>query len=257
MSELDEPDSLRAVFAAALPQLLDTRSGDPDALAPYSAFHSVVQRMLGTNADTVLLDAACASSLYAVDLASRLLWNFDSDLVFAGGAFSPGLANGPLFAQFGGLATEDSFPFDERADGVIFGEAGAVIALKRLPDAIRDGDRIHAVVRGVGLSSDGKSPSVNVPRASGQALAVRRAYDSCGIDRRTIQFLEAHATATPVGDATEFDALRGEFGDRDGSQSPLYLESVKCLLGHTGWVAGASSIIKLCLSFAERTIPRR
>ena len=255
VSQFAEPEPLRAAFADGLTRLGDVFSGDADPMAPHPALRAVVARTLGAGVETVLLDAACASSLYAVDLASRLLWNFDSDLVFAGGAFSPGPANAPLFAQFGGLATADSFPFDARADGVIFGEAGAVIALKRLPDALRDGDHIYAVVRGVGLSSDGKSPSVNVPRASGQALAVRRAYDACGIDRKTIQFVEAHATATPVGDATEFEALNGEFADRDSTQSPLYLESVKCLLGHTGWVAGASSIIKLCLSFEQRTIP--
>jgi acyl transferase domain-containing protein/NAD(P)-dependent dehydrogenase (short-subunit alcohol dehydrogenase family) len=250
----DEPESVREAFAAGLMHLPGLHNGDPTAVSPLMGARDVIARFLGDATDTVLLDAACASSLYALDLAARQLWNHSSDVILAGGFFSPGPANNALFCQFRGSATVDAFPFDERADGVIFGEGAAVLALKRLPDAIAAGDRIYGVIRGAGVSSDGKSPSANVPRAGGQALAVKRAYASCGIDPKTIQFVEAHATSTPVGDATEFDALRSAFGDREGLP-PIYLESIKALIGHTGWVAGAASVIKVCRALEERLVP--
>ena len=157
-----------------------------------------------------------------------------------------------FFSQFKGLSASQSRPFDTRADGVIFGEGAAILALKRLPDAIKNQDKILAVVRGAGLSSDGKSPSVNVPRSSGQILAIKNAYEKTNIDPKTIQYVEAHATSTKVGDATEFKALN-EFFQNNGSGS-ISLASVKSLIGHTGWLAGAASAIKVCKSLQEQTI---
>src|SRR5439155_15326152 len=251
----DEPAELRTAFANGLALLPEFPRADLDALAPFAAAERVVRRFLGGNVETVLIDAACASSLYAVELASTLLWNSKHDLILAGGVFSPSPVASALFAQFRGLATTDSYPFDERAEGLIFGEGAAVLALKRLPDAIAGGDRIYAVLRGVGLSSDGKSPSVNVPRASGEALAIRRAYSRCGIDRATIQLVEAHATSAPAADATEFEAPRDQFEPRPHAAAPIQLQSVKALIGHTSWVAGAASIVKICRALEEGTIP--
>ena len=144
--------------------------------------------------------------------------------------------------------------FDAAADGVVFGYAGVVI-LKRLSDALADGDNILSVIRGSGLSSDGRSPSINVPRADGQAIAIKRAYERAHIHVDTIQYVEAHATATPVGDAVEFDALRQALSDRDPELPAIQLGSVKALVGHTGWAAGVASVIKLCKAFEARVIP--
>jgi acyl transferase domain-containing protein len=94
------------------------------------------------------------------------------------------------------LTPSQSRPFD----GVVFGDGAAIVLMRRLPDAIAAGDNIAGVIRGMGLSSDGKSPATNVPQAKGQSLAIKRAYENSGVDPATIQYVEAHATATPVGD---------------------------------------------------------
>ena len=133
---LDEPESLRASFADGVGKLPEYRSGDPEQFASYPCLPAVIERFVGVGVDTALLDVACASALYAVDIGLRRLWNHDCDVAFAGGVFSPGPLIVPLFAQFKGLSSTGCFPFDERADGVIFSEGAAVLALKRLPDAI-------------------------------------------------------------------------------------------------------------------------
>jgi len=241
------------VLRAALRQVPEWRGdGDPEAYGPYPSYRQVVERMLGQSAQMLLVDAACASSLYTMDLGVRQLSTQQVDIVYAGGVFSPGPANAALFAQFGGLSATGSRPFDDAADGVIFGEGAAILVLKRLDDAIAAGDQICGVIRRTGLSSDGRSPSVNVPRMAGQSLAVRRAYSDT-LDIATVQYVEAHATATPVGDATEFASLSEVFGQAGGPR--IALGSIKSLLGHTGWLAGASSVIKVCLAMAARQIP--
>jgi len=255
LATLDEPPTVKTALSEALDGITEMEPGDADPLAPYPSYLSVVHRVLGPNADVTLLDAACAASLYAIDLGMKMLAAGDSDLIVAGGVFSPGPGINVLFGQFKGLSATGCFPFDARADGVIFGEGAAVLALKRLPDALAAGDRIHAVIRGVGLASDGKAASVNVPRSEGQVLAMRRAYEKTGIDPNTVQYIEAHGTGTTVGDATEFESLRTAFGTRRGDLPPIWVESVKGLTGHTGWVAGATSVIKVARALGERRVP--
>ena len=109
--------------------------------------------------------------------------------------------------------------------------------------------------RAVGLSSDGKAPSVNVPQAAGQAVAIRRAYASSGIPLDSVQVVEAHATATPVGDAVEVRSLTEVFAARSPGTPRIQLGSVKALLGHTGWVSGVASLIKLLAAIEARTVP--
>jgi 3-oxoacyl-(acyl-carrier-protein) synthase/acyl-CoA thioesterase FadM len=220
--------------------------------SPWLLYASVAERLVGPGVHVLALDAACASSLYALGTAVRALARGDCDLAVAGGVFHPGAANACLFAQFGGLSRTGSHPLDVRADGVVFSEGTALLALKRLDDALAAGDRIHAVIRGVSWSSDGRSPSVMEPREAGQVLAMARAYEACGIDPASVQFLEAHATATPVGDAVEVGAAAKIFPPR---AVPLALGSVKAIFGHTGWAAGATSAIKMIKGLESRTLP--
>lgn len=226
----------------------------PDARAPSRALSAAVADVLGPGIRTTVLDAACASSLFATVLGTRLLAEHQADVVVAGGVFSPGPGNSCLFAQFRGLSDTASRPFDRDASGVIFGEGAAVVVLKRLADAMRDADPIAAVVRGAGLSSDGRSPSANVPQKVGQVMAMRRAYERSGIAPATIQFVEAHGTATAKGDETEIESVSEVFS---GKASPLWIGSVKAQIGHTGWAAGAASIIKLCLALQGRFLPKQ
>jgi acyl transferase domain-containing protein len=130
---------------------------EPAQRSPSHTLSAVVTDVLGARVRTTLLDAACASSLFATALGACLLDEHQADVIVAGGVFSPGPGNSCLFSQFRGLSGKGSRPFDRQASGVIFGEGAAVIVLKRLADALRDGDRIAAVIRGAGLSSDGRS----------------------------------------------------------------------------------------------------
>ncbi|RKH54206.1 SDR family NAD(P)-dependent oxidoreductase [Corallococcus sp. AB050B] len=221
-------------------------------LAPHPTLHAVVTDVVGSGVSTVLLDAACASSLYAIALGMKALERGEADLVLAGGVFSPGPGNSCLFSQFKGLSATGSRPFDERADGVIFGEGAGVVGLMRLDEAVASGLKVHAVIRGAGLSSDGRSSSANVPRADGQVAAMQACYAAAGVEPESIQYIEAHGTATPAGDATELQSIGRVFG---GKRKGLQLASVKALIGHVGWAAGAASVIKLCKALEHRSFP--
>ncbi|MBZ4416826.1 SDR family NAD(P)-dependent oxidoreductase [Myxococcus sp. RHST-1-4] len=242
-----EVDALAHVAREALG--VEARSTE---LAPHPTLQAVVTDVVGRGVPTMLLDAACASSLYAIALGMKALELGEADLIFAGGVFSPGPGNSCLFSQFKGLSATGSRPFDERADGVIFGEGAGVVGLMRLSDAVASGLRVHAIIRGAGLSSDGRSSSANVPRTEGQVAAMEACYAAAHVDPSTIQYIEAHGTATPAGDATELKSIARVFG---GKRRGLQLSSVKALMGHTGWAAGAASVIKLCKAFEHRLIP--
>jgi 3-oxoacyl-(acyl-carrier-protein) synthase len=260
VARLDEPESLRNPLGAQLDEVAWAPLGAADSTVsgPSANIRAVVERFTGIGeraADVALVDAACASSLYAIDLGIESLRSGDSDLVIVGGVFAPGAGWHPLYALFEGLIASGSFPFDRRADGVVFGEGAALVALQRLPDAFATGARIHAVIRGVGLSGDGTRASVSEPRAQGQALAMRRAYDSAGVDPRTVQLIEGHGVSNPGFDAAELEALRSMFIGVDSTLSPRPLESVKGLIGHTVWASGAASVIKICRALEEHVVP--
>src|SRR5262249_35160369 len=217
-----------------------------------TVIQSVANDIFGPGASAVAIDAACASSLYAIQLGMEWLRDNKTDVAICGGTYAPGPANGCLFAQFGGLSAKGSRPFDKAADGVVFCPGSAVVALKRLPDALRDKDRIEAVIRGCGTSSDGRGASVTEPKKEGQVLAMRRAYAAAGVDPDTLQYVEAHATATRVGDAVEFGALSEVFGQH---HDKVGIGSIKAIIGHTGWTAGSASVIKVCRAMQHKTIP--
>ena len=253
--QLPLSDAEKSRLEAAVAQSVGRCAEDTQALAPYPAFLAVAQRMIGSEADVLAVDAACASSLYAVDLGVKSLRAGNCDIAFCGGAFAPGPANSCLFSQFRGLTTTGSRPFDRDADGVAFGEGAALLTLKRLADAVADGDTIHGVIRHVGTSDDGKSRSAAEPRKEGQVLAIQRAWQRAGLDPDTAQYIEAHATSTPVGDAVEFSALEECFGNRRGERPSIQLGSVKAVIGHTGWAAGAASLVKMCKALQAKQFP--
>ncbi|RKI10163.1 SDR family NAD(P)-dependent oxidoreductase, partial [Corallococcus praedator] len=239
--------ALTAVARTALG--IQARASD---LAPHPTLQAVVTEVVGPGVSTMLLDAACASSLYAIALGMKALERGEADLVLAGGVFSPGPGNSCLFSQFKGLSATGSRPFDERADGVIFGEGAGVVGLMRLEDAVAAGMKVHAVIRGAGLSSDGRSSSANVPRADGQVAAMEACYAAARVEPGSIQYIEAHGTATPAGDTTELQSIGRVFG---GKRKGFQLASVKALIGHVGWAAGVASVIKLCKALEHRSFP--
>lgn len=211
---------------------------------------------LGFQGRNLVLDAACASSLIAVEMAVRDLLSRQADLVVAGGIHINSCAY--FFQMFCGLGAVSRSgvirPFDEHADGTLLGEGAGIVVLKRLPDAIADGDRIYATIIGVGSSSDGAGTSVLAPSVDGEALAIERALEMSQVPSSSIALLEAHGTGTAAGDLAELQAIaqawRGE-----GKGSWCALGSVKSMIGHCQAASGAAGLIKTALALHEKVLP--
>ncbi len=208
----------------------------------------------GTNC---VVDAACASSLSAMHMASLELASGRADVVLTGGVDTLNdIFMFMCFAKTQALSPSgDARPFSKDADGTVIGEGVGMLVLKRLADAERDGDRIYAVLRGIGTSSDGRSQSIYAPRAEGQAIALRNAYAAAGVDPATVELVEAHGTGTRVGDVVEFEALRSVYRESRGEGRWCALGSVKSQIGHTKAAAGVASLIKSVLALRHRTLP--
>jgi acyl transferase domain-containing protein/NAD(P)H-dependent flavin oxidoreductase YrpB (nitropropane dioxygenase family)/NAD(P)-dependent dehydrogenase (short-subunit alcohol dehydrogenase family) len=203
------------------------------------------------------VDAACASSLTALDLAVQELAAGRSDMAIVGGidtgqhpyayvAFSKTQALSP---------TGKSRPFDKNADGIVISEGLAVVVLKRLRDAERDGDNIYAVIKAVAGSSDGKAMSLTAPHPAGQLRALRRAYARADIAPSQIGYYEAHGTGTAVGDRAEAQTIKSLLGGDASGPDRCAIGSVKALIGHTKAAAGLVSLAKTALALRHRVIP--
>ncbi|MSQ70492.1 MAG: SDR family NAD(P)-dependent oxidoreductase [Betaproteobacteria bacterium] len=208
----------------------------------------------GTNC---VVDAACASSLAAIHLAGMELATGRTDMVITGGVDTfNDIFMYMCFSKTPALSpTGDAKPFDRDCDGTVLGEGLGLLVLKRLADAERDGDRIYAVLKGTGSSSDGRSSAIYAPRAEGQMLALRRAYENAGVAPETIELVEAHGTGTKVGDATELSSLTAVFRSAQQSRSWCALGSVKSQIGHTKAAAGVAGIIKAALALHRKVLP--
>ena len=211
----------------------------------------------GTNC---VVDAACASSLAAIHLASLELAAGRSDMVITGGVDTfNDIFMYMCFSKTPALSpTGDAKPFDRDCDGTVLGEGLGLLVLKRLADAERDGDRIYAVLKGIGSSSDGRSSAIYAPRAGGQKLALRRAYADAEITPQTIGLIEAHGTGTKVGDATELSSLTEVFQSTNKDKSAdawCALGSVKSQIGHTKAAAGVAGVIKAAMALHQKVLP--
>ncbi|MCC6507086.1 MAG: acyltransferase domain-containing protein, partial [Aquimonas sp.] len=209
----------------------------------------------GTNC---VVDAACASSLGAVAMAVQELRSGNSDLVITGGADALNdIFMYMCFSKTPALSPSgDCRPFSENADGTMLGEGIGMVALRRLADAERDGDKIYAVIRGVGSSSDGRAKSIYAPRAEGQEMALRRAYERAGYGAHEVELIEAHGTGTKAGDAAEFSGLRRAFQDVPRTDRQwCALGSVKSQIGHTKAAAGSASLFKIVMALHHKVLP--
>jgi acyl transferase domain-containing protein/NAD(P)-dependent dehydrogenase (short-subunit alcohol dehydrogenase family) len=208
----------------------------------------------GTNC---VVDAACASSLGAVHLALLELATGRCDLALTGGldTFND-IFMYMCFSKTPALSpTGDIRPFDAAADGTLLGEGLGILVLKRLEDARRDGDRIYAVIRAMGTSSDGKGQAVYAPSAAGQIEALRQACELAQAPPETIELVEAHGTGTRVGDAIELEALEAVYGPAAPGGPWCALGSVKSQIGHTKAAAGAAGLIKAALALYHKVLP--
>jgi acyl transferase domain-containing protein/NAD(P)-dependent dehydrogenase (short-subunit alcohol dehydrogenase family) len=208
----------------------------------------------GTNC---VVDAACASSLSALHLGLMELHAGKSNMVVTGGVDTINdIFMHMCFSKTGVLShSGDARPFSADADGTVLGEGIGILVLKRLEDAERDGDRIYALIRGIGSSSDGKSQSIYAPRPEGQARALIEAYRNAGVSPDTVELVEAHGTGTRVGDEMEFTALKNVFGAINPNGNRCALGSVKSMIGHTKAAAGAAGLIKSALSLYNKVLP--
>lgn len=208
-------------------------------------------------ATNYIVDAACATALAALRNAVTELETRSSDVVVAASADMMQTAFGYMcFAKTQALSpTGQPRTFDETADGIVISEGMVVAILKRLDDAVMDGDRIYAVIKSVGASSDGKDKGLTAPRPIGQMRALDRAYRKAEIDPATVGLIEAHGTGTVVGDRTEAESLITYFGQKGAARQSVALGSVKSMIGHTKCSAGFAGLIKAALALHYKVLP--
>ncbi|MEU7305621.1 SDR family NAD(P)-dependent oxidoreductase, partial [Streptomyces sp. NPDC007206] len=232
----------------------------PPAQAVWGNAPSIVPARIAYHLDlhgpAIAVDTACSSSLVAVHLACQGLWTGETDIAVAGGVSVQTTPLTHLAAGRAGMLspTGRCHTFDSRADGFVPGEGVGVVVLRRLSDALADGDHVHAVIRGSGLNQDGATNGITAPSALSQERLIRQVYGDFGIDPADIGLVEAHGTGTQLGDPIEFDALRKAFGPAAGPGS-CALGSVKTNLGHTTSAAGVAGLLKVVLSLRHEQIP--
>lgn len=206
----------------------------------------------------IAIQSACSTSLLAVSQACQNLLTYSCDMALAGGVSITIPQRRGYIYQEGGMASPDGVcrPFDEQAAGTVFGSGAGIVLLKRLEDALRDGDRIFAVIRGYGINNDGSDKiGFTAPSVDGQADAISSALANAGVDPQTIGYVECHGTATPLGDPIEFGGLCAAFADAGDKRQLCALGSVKGNVGHLDAAAGVCGLIKTTLALYHAKIP--
>lgn len=211
---------------------------------------------LGLGGGSYTLDAACSSSIYTVKLACDQLHNHQNDVMLAGGVSRPEcLFTQVGFTQLQALSPSGRCaPFDEKADGLVVGEGTGILVLKRLDDALHDGDKILGVIHGIGLSNDIRGNLI-APESEGQVRAMRSAYKAAGWSPFDIDLIECHAAGTTVGDAVELSSMRTLWGESGWKPEQCAIGSVKSMIGHLLTGAGGAGMIKMLLALRNKTLP--
>jgi acyl transferase domain-containing protein len=210
---------------------------------------------LNLSGASYVVDAASASALVALDLGARALVEGRADLALVGGVYLAADVDFPMvFCRLGALSRGGvARPFSKAADGMLPGEGVGVVVLKRLADAERAGDRIYAVVKGVGLASDGRGAGLTAPSARGHARALRRAYRAARIDPGTVGLVEGHGLGVPASDRAELRALRAVFPRPDRGKRAL--SAASSMIGHAMLAAGMAGLIRAALALHHRVLP--
>ncbi|MFD5182819.1 amino acid adenylation domain-containing protein [Streptomyces sp. NPDC058372] len=206
---------------------------------------------------SLTVDTACSSSLVTVDLACQSLLRGESDLALAGGVLLHSAPQYTVAETKGGFLSPSgrSRAFDASAEGYVRAEGVGLVALKRLDDALADGDPVHAVILGSGVNQDGRTNGITVPSADAQISLVRRVCAEAGVAPGDLQYVEAHGTSTPVGDPIEANALASVLAEGRVPGAACYVGSVKTNIGHTESAAGIAGLIKTALALKHRVIP--
>ena len=229
----------------------DTMPGELSNIIP-----GRVANIFNFSGPNYVTDAACASSLAALQGAISGLLDRKFDAVLTGGIDrSMGPESYIKFSKIGALSAEGSRPYSDGANGFVMGEGAVVFLLKRLEDAERDGDKIYALIRGIGGSSDGKGKGITAPNPLGQQRAIERAWLDAGINPESVGLVEGHGTSTKVGDLAEVNSLNAIFGPLGLKKSSVVLGSVKSNIGHLKSAAGAVGLLKTILSLQNHILP--
>ncbi len=217
---------------------------------------AVLAKALGFERTCFTVDAACASSLYAIKLAIDELNSGRADAMLAGGLSRPdSLYTQMGFSQLRAVSPSGTCsPFDQKANGLVVGEGCGLVLLKRTEDAVRDGDHIYGIVRGIGLSND-IGGNLLAPASEGQQRAMRSAYKQAGWSPEDVDLIECHATGTPVGDKVEFQSLQELWKQQDWRYGQCVIGSVKANIGHLLTAAGSAALLKTLLAFEHEILP--
>lgn len=243
-----QPEALRAELLKRLRRHYPHAGRLTDHL-PHAAARAALEGLLPARTPLHVIDTACSSSLYAIDLGAKSVLDGDCELAFCGGAFSLGPRYSVLFSKLRGLSRSGRVrAFDKGADGVLFSDGAGIVALKRLDRARADGDRVLGVLAGFGAASDGRGRAVHAPNRTGQERALARARTVNFLPADHIDWVVAHATGTPVGDAVERAVLAEQIPE-------AWCTSNKSAVGHTGWAAGVLSVVHALQGLAHSTVP--
>ncbi|RKH73007.1 non-ribosomal peptide synthetase/type I polyketide synthase [Corallococcus aberystwythensis] len=225
---------------------------------PWQFLATATAYQLGLRGPALTVQTACSTSLVAVHLACQSLRSGESDVALAGGVSL--FASGPsgYLHEEGGITSPDGHcrPFDAKGRGTVPSSGVGIVVLKRLEDALRDGDSIQAVIRGSAINNDGNAKvGFTAPGVEGQRDVIMRAHADAGVAPRHITYVEAHGTATPLGDPLEVQALRLAFGAREASEPTVILGALKSNVGHLDSAAGVAGLIKTTLALEHRFLP--
>ena len=235
--------------------------GDVPPQALWGSLNSAVAARISYYLDlqgpAITIDTACSSSLVAIHLACQSLWAQETKIALAGGIYIQTTPQYYLLANQAGMLspTGHCYTFDDRADGIVPGEAVGVVMLKRLSAALADGDHIHGIIRGSGINQDGTTNGLTAPSLKSQERLERHVYDTFQIKPDEIQMIEAHGTGTRLGDPIEYQAISRAFRHYTEKKAYAAIGSLKTNLGHTQLASGVAGLIKILLSLKPRQIP--
>lgn len=240
------------------PDLVEAVGGFPIAIANGEYLSTLISYKLDLRGASITVQTACSSSLVAIHLACQGLLSGDCEMALAGGvSIRLPQKNGYLY-QEGGILSDDGHcrTFDARAEGSMIGNGAGIIVLKRLEDALADGDRIEAVIKGSAINNDGAwKIGYTAPSIEGQANAIRAAQITAEIEAETIAYIEAHGTATPLGDPIEIAALAQAFRISTEKKGFCAIGSIKSNMGHMDAAAGVAGVIKTALALRHQMLP--
>src|SRR5208283_2283086 len=254
------PEAVRREITRELHERMDkhlpevTEDSMPGELA--NCIAGRIANLFNFHGPNYVCDAACASAMAAFQAAMEGLVEHEFDQVVTGGIDrNMGAPTFVKFCKIGALSATGTRPFAEGADGFVMGEGAAIFLLKRLADAERDGDKIYAVLRGMGGSSDGKGKGITAPNPIGQRFCIERGWENAGLSPATATLFEGHGTSTRVGDVVEAQSLVDVLSTFHLPTSSIALGSVKSNFGHLKGAAGAAGMLKTVLALHNKVLP--